>query len=105
MAKGMKVMKAKALSKSGVAEAIANATTLKKSDVAKVLDSLTATGCDQVKKTGKFIVPGLVMIKTRKKAARKAGTRLAFGKMIKVKAAPAKNVVKAFCVKAIKDAV
>merc|ERR1719488_118169 len=53
---------------------------------------------------GKFTIPGLVTIKTRKKAATKATTRLMFGKMQKVKAKPAKTVVKAFCVKALKDA-
>merc|ERR1712138_354963 len=46
---------------------------------------------------------GLCMIKTRMKPARKAGTRVAFGKEIKVKAAPAKKIVKAFCVSALEE--
>merc|ERR1719230_1689602 len=52
---------------------------------------------------GKFTIPGLVMIKTRKKPARPATKKMMFGKMVKVKAKPAKTVVKAFCVKALKD--
>merc|ERR1719421_1119077 len=103
----MKAMKAKsvrALPKSGVGDALATATGQKKSDCAKVLDALVDLGTGEVKK-GKFTIPGLVMIKTRKKAATKACTRMAFGKMMKVKAKPAKTVVKAFCVKALKDSI
>ena len=62
-------------------------------------------GIDLIEKAGKFTIPGLCMIKTRMKPARKAGTRLAFGKTIKVKAAPAKKIVKAFCVSALKKSV
>ena len=46
----------------------------------------------QVVKTGKFVLPGLFMMKTRKKAATKGGTRVMFGKEMKVKAQPAKTV-------------
>ena len=41
-------------------------------------------------------------IKTRVKPATKAGMRLAFGKEMQVKAKPAKTVVKAFPVAALK---
>ena len=41
---------------------------------------------------GKFTLPGLVMIKTRKKKATKAGKKMMFGKEVKVKAQPAKTV-------------
>merc|ERR1711964_316969 len=95
--------KAKQISilKSGLAE-IATSTDLKKSEVKKVLDSLSEVATAQVKSVGKFTVPGLVMIKTRKKPATKAGTKQAFGKTITVKAKPAKTVVKAFCVSGLK---
>ena len=56
----------------------------------------------QVKKTGIFTIPGLCRIKTRVKPATKAGTKLMFGKEVKVKARPAKTVVKAFPVAALK---
>merc|ERR1712185_136661 len=107
MGKAMKVMKAKsvrALPKGGVAEALASATGHKKSECSKVLDALAELAMMEVPK-GKFTIPGLVTIKTRKKAATKATTRLMFGKMQKIKAKPAKTVVKAFCVKALKDSV
>merc|ERR1711998_287252 len=105
--KAMKAMKKKAvraLPKSGIADALASATGQKKSDCSKVLDALADLATTEVPK-GKFTIPGLVMIKTRKKAATKATTRLMFGKMQKVKAKPAKTVVKAFCVKALKDSI
>merc|ERR1711957_768051 len=105
--KAMKAMKAagKALSKSGIAEAIAAQTELKKSDCSKVLDSLAAVATNQVKRNGKVTIPGLCMIKTRVKAATKAGKREMFGQVVVVKAKPAKTVVKAYCVAALKKSV
>lgn len=45
------------------------------------------------------------MVKTRIRPARKAGKSMAFGKEVHVKARPAKTVVKAYCVKALKDSI
>ena len=59
----------------------------------------------EVKKTGKVIVPGIARVVTRVKKATKAGKREMFGKVVEVKARPAKTVVKAFPVAAIKQAV
>merc|ERR1712070_320781 len=92
------------LPKGGIADALATATGHKKSECSKVLDALADLASVEVKK-GKFTIPGLVMIKTRKKVATKGGTKLIFGKMQKVKAKPAKTVVKAYCVKALKDSI
>merc|ERR1719198_2281244 len=102
----MKAMKAvRALPKSGIAEAIATATELKKFQCSKVLDALAEVAGDQVKKVGKFVIPGVTMIKTRRKAATKAGKRLMFGKEVTVKAKPAKTIVKAYAVAALKQVV
>merc|ERR1712182_161221 len=105
--KAMKVMKAKAvsMSKSGIADHLATKSGLKKSECAKVFGEFAELATTEVKKVGKFTIPGLCMIKTRMKPARKAGTREAFGKTIKVKAAPAKKIVKAFCVSALKKSI
>ena len=105
--KSMKAMKAavKSLSKGGIADAVATACELKKSQCSKVLDALAEIGSKQVKTVGKFVLPGLVMIKTRRKAATKAGKRLMFGKEFKVSAKPAKTVVKAFPVSALKKSI
>ena len=97
----MKAMKAaRAAPKGEIAKQLAESTGLKKSDVMSVLDTLADIGTKELKKAGKFTLPGLVMIKTRKKKATKAGKRMMFGKEVKVKAQPAKTVVKAFPVKA-----
>ena len=102
----MKSMKATvtSITKGAIAEALATATELKKSDVSKVLTSLAAVAAKEVKK-GKFTIPGVCMIKTRLKPATKAGKREMFGKMCVVKAKPAKTVVKAFAVAALKKSV
>merc|ERR1719148_288790 len=92
-----------AMSKSGIAEALATATELNKADCAKVLASLAEVGAKEVKSTGKFVLPGLFMVKTRMKPATKAGKREVFGKVVMVKAKPAKTVVKAFCVAAAEE--
>ena len=113
MAPAMKVMKAKkvamkamkgqkAMTKGGLTGSLADATEIKKADIAKVLNSRAEIGTEEVKKSGKFILPGLCMIKTRQKPATKAGKKLMFGKEVMVKARPAKTVVKAFPVAALK---
>merc|ERR1719197_1354088 len=92
----------KALSKSGLADAIGTETELKKKDVSSILDSLASVATTQVKKAGKVTVPGLCMIKTRMKPATKAGKREVSGKVVMVKARPARTVVKAFPAAALK---
>ena len=93
------------MSKSGIASAIAEATKEKPAVVKKLLESLAEVATKEVKKNGKFTVPGLVMIKTRVKPATKAGKRVMFGKETMVKAKPAKTIVKAFCVSALKKSI
>merc|ERR1712100_365095 len=85
MKKGMKAMKSvKSISKGGIADALATATESKKSEMGKILDALAELATSETKKTGKFVIPGVCMIKTRHKPARKAGKRMAFGKEVKV---------------------
>merc|ERR1719221_1197168 len=93
---------ATAMSKGAMLDAIAAEADLKKAECSKVLSSLVDIAAKEVKKTGKFVLPGLCMIKTRTKPATKAGKRTMFGKEVKVKAKPAKTVVKAFPVAALK---
>merc|ERR1712187_34801 len=89
----------------GIAEALANECELKKSVCMKVIGSLTEIASKEVSKTGIFTVPGLCRIKTRTKPATKAGKREIFGKMVVVKARPARKVVKAYPVAALKASV
>merc|ERR1712060_701517 len=105
--KAMKGMKAaaKVITKGGLAEALAEGTELKKSECLKVLTSLAEVVTKEVKKTGKVTIPGVAMIKTRVKPATKAGKREMFGKVVLVKAKPAKTIVKAYPKAAIKNQV
>merc|ERR1712100_358250 len=95
---------AKSISKGGIADAMATACETKKSDMSKVLDALAELAESEIKK-GKFTIPGIAMVKTRYKPATKAGKRMAFGKEVRVKAKPARTVVKAFAVKSLKECV
>merc|ERR1712141_123901 len=104
MAPAMKA-KATAMSKGALADALATSAELKKSQVAKILGSLAAIATTEVKKAGVFTLPGLCRIKTRVKPATKAGKREIFGKMQIVKAKPAKTIVKAFPVAALKKSI
>merc|ERR1719326_2351117 len=104
--KAMKGMKAvKAMPKTGITEALAAKSKLEKKAVTDVVDGLVELATKEVKKTGKFTIPGLVMLKTRIRPARKAGTTMAFGKKIKVKARKACKIVKAFCTSALKQSI
>merc|ERR1740138_714357 len=93
----------KAMPKSAIADAMATACETKRSEMAKILDALAELATKETKSTGKFKLPGVCMVKTRHKPARKAGKRMAFGKEVKAKAAC--TVVKCFAVKDLKDCV
>ena len=103
----MKAMKAgaKPMTKGGLALALSEETELKKSDCMKVINSLAGVATKEVKSAGKFVIPGLCMVKTRLKPATKAGKREVFGKVMMVKAKPAKTIVKAYPVSALKKSI
>merc|ERR1712217_43365 len=102
----MKAMKAAAaMSKGALADALAAKCELKKAVAGKVMASLAEIAAAEVKKSGVFTIPGLCRIKTRVKPATKAGKREMFGKMVIVKAKPAKTIVKAFPVAALKASI
>jgi DNA-binding protein HU-beta len=99
---------AKVATKSQLIERIAaEHSELKKKDVKGVMETLAAIGYKELKKTGAFLVPGLVKFVVIKKAATKARKGInPFTKEPTVfKAKPARKIVKARPVKAAKDAV
>merc|ERR1739845_194915 len=95
-------MGARAMTKGGIAEALATGCELKKAVCSKLLDTLATVATQEVKKTGVFALPGLCRLKTRVKPATKAGKREVFGKVVMVKAKPARKIVKAFPAAALK---
>ncbi len=102
----MKAMKAggkKPMTKGGLAEALATETEIKRSECMKIVNSLAVIATEQVKSNGLFSLPGLCRIKTRVKPATKAGKRLMFGEVKMVKAKPARTIVKAYPVAALKS--
>merc|ERR1712178_203064 len=102
--KSMKAMKSssKVMTKGALVKTLAERHEMKTKVCSGLLESLATLATTEVKKTGIFTIPGLCRIKTRLKPATKAGVRMAFGQEIKVKAKPARTVVKAFPVAALK---
>merc|ERR1719271_1521082 len=100
----MKSMKAggKAMTKGAMTKTLSTEHYLKQKIVSEVINSVVAIAAKEVKSTGIFTLPGVCRIKTRMKPATKAGVRMMFGKETKVKARPAKTIVKAFPVAALK---
>merc|ERR1711934_184540 len=103
--KAMKTIKksSSVMTKSGLIGAIATEHDMKNKECAQVINSLAAIAAKEVKKTGIFTLPGLIRIKTRVKPATKAGVRVMFGEEKKVKAKPARTIVKAYPVAALKQ--
>merc|ERR1712182_138051 len=101
----VKAMKAggKSMSKSDIAKAIEGKSGVKAKEVKAVMEPLEGIIPGALKASGKFTIPGVTMIKLRKKPATPAGKRMAFGKEIKVKAKPARTIVKCFTAKSLKD--
>merc|ERR1740130_661541 len=102
--KAMKSMKAggKAMTKGALVKILAEKHELKTKVCSGLLVSLATLATAEVKKAGIFTIPGLCRIKTRVKPATKAGERMAFGQEMKCKAKPARTIVKAFPVAALK---
>merc|ERR1712054_230342 len=107
MVVAMKAMKsgAKAMTKSAMVAALAEEHGLKRAVCSQLMDSMATLASTEVKKTGKFVIPGICQVKTRTKPATKAGKKMVFGKEIHVKARPAKTIVKAYCVAALKRSI
>merc|ERR1712048_1435037 len=118
MGKAMKAMKAtakpmkaagrvagKPLSKGGIAKAVAEECELKATIAGKMIGSIAAIATKEIQKNGIFTFPGLCRIKPRQKPATKACKKEIFGKMQMVKARPARTIVKAFPVAALKKSV
>ena len=102
--KAMKAMKSgsKVMSKGALIKTLAEQHEMKTKVCKGLLESLATLATTEVKKTGVFTIPGLCRIKTRMKPATKAGVRVCFGQEMKVKAKPARTVIKAFAVAALK---
>merc|ERR1711862_218925 len=94
--------KAKAMSKGALLKTIAAEHGFKSKICSQMFSSFVNIAATEVKKTGVFAIPGLCRIKTRTKPATKAGVKIIFGKEMKVKAKPAKTVVKVFPAAALK---
>ena len=106
--KTMKAMKSamksgsKVMTKGALIRTLAEQHEMKTKACAGLLESLVTLATTEVKKNGIFTLPGLCRIKTRVKPATKAGVRMMFGEEKKVKAKPARTVIKAFPVAALK---
>merc|ERR1711972_831997 len=103
--KDMKGKKGAAMTKGALLSTIADECELKRPAVTSVLTSLASIATAEVKKTGIFVIPNLCRIKTRTKPATKAGKREVFGKVVMVKAKPARTIVKAFPMSALKKSI
>merc|ERR1711924_563097 len=103
--KAMKKAGASAMSKGALADLLATKSEVKKAQCTKLLDELAKVATTEVKKTGVFAIPGLARLKLKTKPATKAGKREIFGKVVMVKAKPAKKIVKAYPVAALKQAI
>ena len=91
------------MAKSTLADALGAKCMQRRKEILKVLEALAEVAIDEVKNKGKFTIPGIVMMKKRYKAPRKAGKKIAFGKVIDFPAKDGYNVVKAFPVNAFKS--
>ena len=101
----MKTKPVVAMSKGAIADALATQCELKKTVCSKMLTFFADVATKELKKTGVFSIPGMGRLKIRTKPATKAGKREIFGKVVMVKAKPAKKIVKAFPVAALKASI
>merc|ERR1712149_37510 len=75
------MMKPTVMTKSALTAALAESCEVKRGVISTALSTLASIATTEAKKNGKFVIPGVVMIKTRQKKATKAGKREIFGKV------------------------
>jgi nucleoid DNA-binding protein len=102
--------KSKGLTKSAIFQELAEKSGASRKQVASVFDSLGALIKRTLKKDGDVVtIPGLLRLKLRRTKAVKGGqlkpNPFKPGEMITTKDKPARNVVKAYAVKALKESV
>ena len=101
--------KAKPATKSAMFQGLATRTGLPRKQVATVFDEITNYIKQEIGKKGPgvFILPGLLKVKRVEKPATKArqGRNPQTGEIITIQAKPKRTVVKAFPLKALKEAV
>ena len=98
----------KGMTKSAIYQELADKSGATRKQVSAVFDSLNSLIKRNLKKDGDiFTIPGLLRLRLRRKAAVKGGQMkpnpFKPGEMITTKDRPAKNVVKAYPVKALKE--
>merc|ERR1711998_347136 len=101
--KSMKSGGGKAMTKGDMYAALEGACGVKKKDCKAVVDSLEKVVTGAVKSGGKVVLPGICRVVLKTKKATKAGTRMMFGKTVKVAAKPARKIVKVFATKQLKE--
>jgi DNA-binding protein HU-beta len=74
---------------------------MKRSQAREIFDEMNALAEKELKRSGEFVIPGMVKLVVQKRKAR-MGRNPATGEQIKI---PAKTVVKARIAKQMKDAV
>lgn len=107
MAKSKAAPAAKAPTKSEIMAQMSTDTGISKKDAGAVMTSLANMMGKSLKKTGVFVVPGLMKVKVVTKPATKArkGVNPFTGAEMMFKAKPARKVVKVLALKALKDMV
>jgi nucleoid DNA-binding protein len=105
-----KTGKSKGMTKSAIYQELAEKSGATRKQVAAMFESLTAIIKRSLKKHGDVVtIPGLLRLKLRRTAAVKGGKSVPNpfrpGEMMITKDKPAKNVVKAYAVKALKESV
>jgi nucleoid DNA-binding protein len=95
------------MTKTQLVNKIAEMQELAKKDVKAMMETLTEVGHKELKKNGVFVVPGFAKFVVVKKPATKArvGKNPFTGEEMTFKAKPARKVIRARPVKAVKEAV
>jgi nucleoid DNA-binding protein len=101
--------KSKAATKAEIYGALAEKTSVAKKDISKLFDALSELISKELGKKGpgQFVIPGLLKLKVVRKPATKAkqGINPFTKEPMTIKAKPARNVVKAVPMKALKELV
>ena len=88
----------RSMSKAILCKTVAEMTGFRPMDVRACLEELQSLACTEVAETGRFEIPGVVLLRLQPKPARKPAAMMLFGKTVPITARPVQKVVKAECV-------
>ena len=87
----------RSMNKAILCKTVAEITGFRPMDVRACLEELQTLACTQVAETGRFEIPGVVLLRLQLKPTRREGAMMLVGRAVQFRESPARKIVKCTC--------